>query len=298
MLSRTIFPDTSPLRRSIIATAALGFAAFIWIVLGAAPAVADEFTVGVVADPGLGAAYLEGFQLAVDQSPDVSHAAGTEGGDHLGSMDVNIVAVVDVAEFGELIDAAIDMVERSGAAIVVADVPPEVLGVIHGPITSSGTMLIATAGTSGVDLASTPSFFAAADRARLEELLTDRLPAFEEAFAAAYGVSPSDAAARGYLAGRLVDEAVGATDRDPSDVEALAAGLVAATGSVSLTPVGDGDQRETAPSTTVWQEKDETGGRDLSGALMAIGIVAFVGVAGLAYGVWNCNRATTRSRVR
>jgi len=209
------------------------------MMVSAGPAFADVFTVGIVVDaatsePGV-ATFMEGFQVAVDQSPDVSHPPNVEGGDHLGSMDVVMVVVDAVSEPDELVGAAVELVETNRVPILVVDVPPDVLMSLVGPVTASGTMVIAMSESDGTVSTQTPMIFLAADRDGTEALLTDRTPAFEEVFLAAYGRPSSPAAARGYLAGRLVDMSVEATDRDPSDVETLTIALADATSAPETT---------------------------------------------------------------
>ena len=81
------------------------------------PAYGDGFTLVVVVDgdertdPA-----ARGLRMAVDESPDVSHPAGPEGGDHLGGVDVDLRRIragrIDTMQH---IQAALD----SGASAVV-----------------------------------------------------------------------------------------------------------------------------------------------------------------------------------
>ena len=247
--SNNSYAEQPSIRRTFVTGVLLVIGAFVGVVFSAAPAFADEFVVGIVVGQTTSdtpnSTFMDGFQLAVDQSPDVSHPAGVEGGDHLGSMDVIMVVVEDVTEPDQAVAAVVDLIERDGAAIIVADVAQDVLASILGPVTESETMLIAMSDTGGADIPATPFFFAAAAQGRAGVLLTDRNPAFEEAFVAAYGRLPSESVTRGYVAGRLVDLSVEATDRDPSDGEALIDGLVAAIGSPSVQPEDNGVETDT-----------------------------------------------------
>jgi len=235
-----IVPDYAIRRRRILVGCAVTLLVVAATMVGAGPALADEFTVGIVVDDGTSessaSTFMEGFQLAVDQSPDVSHPPDTEGGDHLGSMDVVLVVVDAASEPDGVLSATLDLVATSRAPILVVDVPSEVLLSLIGPVTDAGTMLIAMSGTA-VDVAiQTPLLFLAEEQDGYPGLLNDRVPEFEDAFAAAYGRSASASAARGYIAGRLVDISVEATDRDPSDSETLAAALAGALGTPAPAP--------------------------------------------------------------
>jgi hypothetical protein len=85
--------------RVLLRSILVGFGLVGWMALNVSGALADEFTVAIVISPMgsevLSDEFMEGFQLAVDQSPDVSHPPNTEGGDHLGSMDVAFVVIDD-----------------------------------------------------------------------------------------------------------------------------------------------------------------------------------------------------------
>jgi len=217
-------------RRTPIVFKQVGLLVWAWVVV-ATFAFADVFEVGILLDPTTSdSTFMEGFQLAVDQSPDVSHPPGVEGGDHLGSMDVVMVVVDSAAglpespEPADFVTAAADLI-GAGAAILVADVEPDVLSALFEPVTESPRMLFAMSDTGGAEFPETLFFFAATLRTGLETLLTDRTPAFEDAFFTAYDRSPSTAATRGYLAGRLVDLSVEATNRNPFDGQALTDGL-------------------------------------------------------------------------
>ncbi len=197
------------------------FAAFTVSIVLASAAAADEFEIGVLLDPDgaepASAAFVDGFVLAVDQSPDVSHPPGAEGGDHLGGMDV--VVIVD--------DRAGVILRDPAPPIIVADASPDRLAEIAALAATTAAMLIVVSDGADIDMVSSPGLFVG-DLDRLEPLLRDRPQPFEAAFVAAYGRAPTAAATRGYLAGRLVDLGIEATDRDPSDHEALVATLVAA----------------------------------------------------------------------
>lgn len=283
--------DATPQRRNR-STLVLVFAAFAWMILSASPAFADEFKVGIILDPATSdSTFMEGFQLAVDQSPDVSHPPGVEGGDHLGSMDVVMVVVDDVTGPDGLLAAANRLVEGEGVAIVVADISPDALRAIVGPVTESGTMLLDLSNVRGDDLPDTPLMLMVGNQDGTDALLTDRTPTFQDAFVAAYGHTPSEAAVRGYIAGRLVDAGVEATDRDPSDTGTLAKGLAATAGlPVEQTAGGQPESPTTSVSTTsdtttlageTEPPNDPQVSSGLSGALVVLIVLGTAAVGGL-----------------
>ncbi len=227
----------------------VGLVVLVWIVVGAAPALADEFTVGVVLEsPVSDPTFMDGFRLAVDQSPDVSHPAGVEGGDHLGSMDVAIVIIDSARGRDEIIAATRDLVSGDGAAIIVADVSSATSAAVAASPTGQDALVIIVGDSGVTDLAPTQGIFVVGPE-QMEAVLADQVPPLRDAFVARYGSTPSPAATRGFVAGRLVDIAVEATNRDPSDIETLTAALVTATtsrGSPTTTVAEDQEQASTA----------------------------------------------------
>jgi len=203
------------------------------IIFGATPVLADEFKVGVLLDSSLGdpqeSTFMQGFQLAVDQSPDISHPPNAEGGDHLGGIDVSIIVVDGTSSQSALISGASDLVERESVDIVVAYVSSEFAATVFRPIIDSETMLIVMSEIDFDEFSQIPYFFAAAEQGRSNVLLDAQEPTFSDVFIATHNEPPSVSATRGYLAGRLVDISVGATDRDASDKQAIYESLLAAT---------------------------------------------------------------------
>jgi len=246
------------------------------VVLIAPAARADEFVVGIVvesvADSSADAAFIDGFRLAVDQSPDVSHPPNTEGGDHLGGMDVVLVVVDESSQGGALVGAVLEFVATNSVPILVADVAQDVLTSLVGPVSDRGTMVIAVADGGAGESETTPLLFVAGETDGAG-LLTDRSPGFKDAFVAAYGRPASPAATRGYVAGRLVDISVEATDRDPWDSETLLVSLKGALG-VSAAPdaVADSQAQIDVP--------ESSGDGDLSvfAFAAAIGLMVAAGV--------------------
>jgi len=227
-------PDTTTTNshRHGLAWGCATVAATAWMMLAAPPASADEFAVGIVVESSASdsdiSAFMKGFQLAVDQSPDVSHPPGVEGGDHLGSMDVVMITIGGDLEGDELLGAAIELMEADRVPIVAVDATADILDPLVDVAVASRTMLIVLSDVGGESTNSQLVFYAA-DRQRTERLLTDRALTFADAFFANFGRPPSPAATRGYIAGRLVDISVEATGRDPSDTSTLASALANAT---------------------------------------------------------------------
>jgi len=189
---------------------------------------ADVFKLGVLLDKTISedgtSTFMEGFRIAVDQSPDISHPVGIEGGDHLGGIDVEIITVDTARTTEEFTEAVRNLVDRENVPIIIADVSPEILKEIITPVVESGVALLAISEAAWVEVLS-PLFFNITKKEQIELLLSDRIPSFQEEFVLRYGRTPSEPATRGYIAGRLVDIAVNATNRNPFDQEALRIGL-------------------------------------------------------------------------
>lgn len=171
---------------------------------------------------------MDGFRLAVDQSPDVSHPPGEDAGDHLGAVDVELIVVEDAAQPDVALRAALDLIEQQGVAIIIADLPAAVLETIFDPITQSETVLIATSSTDDTEFPATARFFGMEVQGDVNGRFLQNDEAFMAAFREAYGQTPSYAAARGYLAARLIDIAVETTSGDFSNGQAFHDALLAA----------------------------------------------------------------------
>ncbi|VAW33635.1 hypothetical protein MNBD_CHLOROFLEXI01-985 [hydrothermal vent metagenome] len=289
-----------------------------WLLLAAPPAFAHEFKIGILLASGEDEdAFMDGFQLAVDQSPDVSHPPGEDAGDHLGGLDVEMIVVEDARQPDTAQPAALDLIEQQEVAIIIADLPAAAVEAIFDPVTQSETLLIATSGTDGIALPATPYFFE-------QEDVNGRFPqsneAFTTAFRAAYGQAPATAAARGYLAARLIDIAVEATGGDFANEQAFHDALLEASqalvGSVQVEerplatipatvggsqppaapPIGESDQEPEAlsPTSAATLEADQTPTPSVesivasedanptfagTGWIIAVGIVLIVGAA-------------------
>ncbi len=251
------------------------------VVIGAGPALADEFTVGILIEPGPegsdGVAFMQGFQLAVDQSPDVSHPPGVEGGDHLGSMDVVFVIADGIGAADGIIGAARDMTDTQHLPIIVADISNETLAIIIGLTTDSETILIAASNADAGDSGDSIFLFAIEGEMSAIALLDDRQPSFGEAFLAAYGFEPTPPAMHGYLAGRLVDIGVEATDRDPYDAETLLAALHSAVGDGTPNQTQNNDSALEPTAAQSSQEEQSSSGLPVP---LIVGLLALLAIAG------------------
>ncbi len=179
-------------RRAALVLASIG--TMVWLLIAAAPALAHEFKVGILLTPGaegtpVDSSFMDGFQLAVDQSPDVSHPPGPDAGDHLGGVDVEMIVVDDAPAVDGLAAAALDLIERESVVIIVANVPSATLQAVFDTLTESGTLLLAASGTDSDRFPTTPYFFAVGN----QDEATDE--AFESAFRETYERTPSPAVA-------------------------------------------------------------------------------------------------------
>ncbi len=188
------------------------------VTLAPSPAGADEFRVQLLIQSAQvdADAYRDGFQLAVDQSPDVSHPAGVEGGDHLGAMDVVILVATDSGT------GAFPDVGSSFPPIVVVEGESDFVLEMVQTVSTTGSFLIGVSDSDDLVNIVTPDSFVVGS-SDIDELLDERN--FTATFETVYGRTPSAAATRGYLAGRLVDLAIEATERDPSDRDTMAQAL-------------------------------------------------------------------------
>ena len=196
---------------------------------GARTAFAHEFRLALVTPaPGVDAAGLsggdvrDGFRLAVDRSPDVSHPAGADAGDHLGGIDVD-VSVVDGTDPAGAADAVRQQLDAGLTAVVVVAAEPTARAVAT--LVEGSPVLLVTAPGAGAGVP------AGAGALQLRQRPG---PPFESAaeadvaaaFAQAYGRGLSASSALGYDAGRLLDAAIaGAVDgiEDLDSVVAAAA---------------------------------------------------------------------------
>ena len=218
-------PQSRARGRSAVLLAAAVVVTTVWSPVGARPALAHEFALALVtptsdsANDLNGSDVIDGFRLAVDQSPDVSHPAGADAGDHLGGVDVD-VSVIDGAEAAEAAEAVKQQLATGLTAVVVIAADRTARAVAKELEGSS--VLLVTADGAG---ASAPS-----DAGALH-LTQGSAPPFESgaaadaasAFERAYGRELSAASALGYDAGRLLDSAVARADAGVEDLDSVVA---------------------------------------------------------------------------
>jgi len=220
--------------------------------LAAGSALADEFELSIALGEDVDESeFMAGFQLAVDESPDVSHPAGREGGDHLGAIDV--VFTVAVRGFD---DGAVGAVTDAGFPITVVDISSEKFDGAEQVSAPDGMFIIFVDGVPP-ELPQLTGLFAVS-REMAAATAASLSASFEADFAAAYGRPPSVDAARGYAAAKLIDIAVGSTDRDPTDVATLRRTLDAAIGAESSGTTATTPAQTPATATTQEPEPSAT----------------------------------------
>ena len=165
-------------------------------------AAAHELSLLIVAGPAgtsQSDAAVDGFRLAVDQSPDVSHPPGQEAGDHLGGIDVDVQVLRPTPVRSDL-RRRVARAVATGTRLVVV-LPP-----------ARPTPSIVSVSPARDVLFLVPR--RVTTRARPLVVLTRRprgrsdsakRAAFERAFMRRYGRVPDAAALTGYDAGRLLD---------------------------------------------------------------------------------------------
>lgn len=236
------------------------------------PAQAHEFVLVAVA-PTEASDARAGFQVAIDESPDITHPPGQEAGDHLGGVDVYVITVESSVEGASTPQRVEELLDRGASAVVVLAETPFAAGVAN----------------------------AAADRGKLAVLIapaeSDSLPAgvillrprhepadaaaeaFNERFAAAYGRKPRNEGARGYDVGRLLESLVAEGGEDLAPRRQLVAAARSAGGllasRVEVVEPAARDRRRDGASFTL-----------TAGAAVAV----ILGAAGAAAVLWNRKR--------
>ncbi len=232
------------------------------ILVPQAPALAHTFTlVAVVPDGDRDA--RDGFQLAVDESPDVTHPPGVDAGDHLGGIDVDIVYV----EAGDV--AQVRTALREGARVVA--------------VLSGNDSVAAVGAMAGIDRAFVTTAGAGQSRQPGWVVLVDgpgqgpRVEAFRARFRSAYGRVPSPEALRGYDAARVIEMAVVAAGEQisRSTADSFVPDSSRLVGSTAVVNRQDG-QGARAP---VAQEQS---GRDRSPVVPVVVVVALGATAAVA----------------
>ena len=206
------------------------------IVLGWAalpsPARAHEFRLALITPTSAaanaelsGSDVRDGFRLAVDQSPDVSHPAGADAGDHLGGIDVD-VSVIDSTDPAHAA-ASLKQQLATGltAAVVIASAPTA--RAVTAELADSG-VLVMTAGGAGASAPSNASALHVRQRSATQNDSAVAAAA-AAAFGRAYQRELTPAGALGYDAGRLLDAAIARAEDGVEDLDAVVAAAPAVT---------------------------------------------------------------------
>lgn len=255
-------------------------AAAILLVLIAAPPVAwaHNVSVAVVVPVGAGDseadadAVVDGLRLAIDESPDVGHAPGSDAGDHLGGVDVEVIELGQRSgdDAGEAVREAVD----AGATLVVVVGEAEAVAAVSRvvPSGSAFTITVLTNGNEsglsirGAVLDVSPDFDAVANGA------------LSEAFQAAYGHELSLFGAVGFDVGQYLDVLIAETDGALPDVGVLDGVSTTAQARMSFTTIGIGNGSMT---TTAESSPGAAPDEDRSRILLAALVISAAAVAGM-----------------
>ena len=199
----------------------------------APPAFAHEFTVVVVSTRSVPSEDARrGFQVAVDESPDVSHGPGADAGDHLGGVDVDLVAVDD-GENPLTTDRVVDLLDAGASAVVVLLVPSMADAIGAAAAERDKLALVVGDGPASSEeralLLLRPRGPAEADEVRVDGA--------KRALRDALGDEPTPAALIGYDAGRVLDKIVAQVGEDLQPSERLTTAALAASADLASSRV-------------------------------------------------------------
>lgn len=187
----------------------------------AAPAQADEFGIVLLVDgteepSGAGTDARDGFRMAVDESPDVSHPPGEEAGDHLGGVDADI-QTVEARTAGQVRTELRQALLVDPAYVVILAPSSPTIRSVEGLLRGNSVVLTAGSESSGLSLAGgvTVRELGSSDGSDAIQQLAIR-------FMARYGRPLSPWAVRGYDAALVIDRAVGALGPQSRDAEKTA----------------------------------------------------------------------------
>lgn len=221
-------------RRGLRAAAAVGVATAL---LGAAsPAWGHEFGLALVVDTTgatgpAGVDARDGFRLAVDESPDVSHTPGEEAGDHLGGVDVEIVAVEPAGTPAATVERVRAALEGGASVVVMLAAPDPTVAAVSAGL-GAGEVVLLNAGGGPPSTGSPPPAGVLAVRDREPGGVNGNgAERFDRSFLARYGRPPSVWAQRGYDAARVLDLAVARLGPHARDTAAVA-GVANASGAL------------------------------------------------------------------
>ena len=235
----------------------------------APPAFAHEFSVVVVSAESVRSEDARrGFQVAVDESPDVSHAPGADAGDHLGGVDVDLVVVGD-GESPLTADRVVELLDAGASAVVVLLVP-SMAGAIVGAVAERDKLALVV-GDGGAS--SDSSEWLLLRPRGSAEVDVVRVAGAKTALRNALGDEPTPAALLGYDTGRLLDNIVAEVGEDLQASEGLTAAALAASADLAssrvVAAVEDAETGEGAGD-----ESTGDGDYGLAAALAAVALLA------------------------
>ena len=284
-------PNSSQGTRRLLAASA---AAAVGLLAAAPAARAHRVGLVVVAPPDAPAGdAVDGFRLAVDQSPDVSHPPGPGAGDHLGGIDVE-VTVVERGERPADAGRRVARLVSSGARLVVVLPPATVSREIVPRIRVDGVLIVAAGTRAALPKKPALPVVLLGDRP-LDRDDRGRLARFEQAFARRYARTPSRAARSGYNAARLLDRVLARLGEGPFTGQALSTAVARAAGALvtaraTVVPaVADGDDAD--------PPADRSADRSpVAVALTAVGLAVTLVAASLALRLARRRRRSTTRR--
>lgn len=211
---------------------------------------------------------LDGMRLGIDQSPDVGHAPGSDAGDHLGGVDVDLVVL-------ETLRLRANDVPTEDAEIVVV-LDPDAVAETARVLAGRSILLIAVLLDDAPAPAVRPDLMIVL-RPEPPEDTTPAAAAFEAEFTAAYLRAPTEADAIGYDVAQVLDVLLATTDGGEPDTTAIS--TVESEVAPRLTATRFDPQTATGAAASDRDAATSPRGRLLFLALVASGIVALVGAA-------------------
>lgn len=221
-------------------SAAVALMAVSWS--SARPAFGHEFTVVLVSGGSPDSEDARrGFELAVDQSPDVSHAPGTDAGDHLGGVDVEVVAIED-GESRVAINRVAGLLDDGVSAVVVL-LAPSIADAVASAAADRDTLSVVVADRPRSTSRSGSLLLRPRDPRSINERGAARATA---ALQEAFGEEPTRGARLGYDAGILLDKIVDRVGHALQPTEAVMTAALAADADLASSRV-DGTAQVTEP---------------------------------------------------
>lgn len=179
---------------------------------------AHEFRVAHVVGAGIaGEDASLGFQLAVDESPDVSHAPGADAGDHLGGVDVAVDVIRSDSRVAGL-ETGIRSALENGTSVVAITLPGRWPGLerVAQMVAEADAVLVVAAADAVTGLSSGSIVI----EPRSSDAVGGPVARVSDAFMAAHRRAATEAALAGYDAATVIDVIVSRLGHDlsPSDI--------------------------------------------------------------------------------